>query len=222
MRVLLADDHNLFRAGIASLLRVWGMDVVGQAGDGLEALELARRLTPDLILMDIEMPRCDGLKATRLIKAEMPDVRIVIVTVADDDEHLFEAIKSGAEGYLLKDMHEDELERTLDAVVAGEPALSPGLARRVLDEFARMARSEPERPPEPEQALTTREGEVLRHVAAGSTNREVGQALHLSEHTVNFHMKNILQKLHMRNRAQAVAYAIRTGLVTPEPPPPPD
>lgn len=215
MRVLLADDHTLFRAGIASLLRAWGMEVVGQAGDGREALELARRLRPDLILMDIEMPRSNGLEATRLIKAELPRIRIVIVTVSDDDEHLFEAIKSGAEGYLLKGMTEDELERTLDAIAAGEPALSRGLATRLLDEFARLARAEPERR-DPGGELTPREGEVLRLVAGGATNREVAGALHLSEHTVNFHMKNILHKLHMRNRAQAVAYAVRTGLVVPD------
>ena len=119
MRVLLADDHALFRAGIASLLRAWGVEVVGQAGNGLEALELTRQLHPDLVLMDITMPDCDGLDATRLIKAELPETRIVVVTVFDDDEHLFEAIKSGAEGYLFKDTSEQEFERTLEAVAAG-------------------------------------------------------------------------------------------------------
>lgn len=212
MRVLLADDHALFRAGIASLLRAWGMDVVGQAGNGYQALELARKLRPDLVLMDITMPDCNGLEATRLIKAEMPEVRIVIVTVADDDEHLFEAVKSGAEGYLLKDMSADELEQTLAAVAAGEPALSRGLAAKILDEFARLAR---EGRAKAENELTPRERDVLQLVATGATNREVAETLVLSQHTVNFHMKNILQKLHLRNRSQAVAYAIRTGLVTP-------
>lgn len=216
MRVLLADDHSLFRAGIASLLRAWGMDVVGQAGDGLEAVALTRRLRPDLVLMDIDMPRCSGLEATRLIKAELPDVRIVIVTVSDEDDHLFEAVRSGAEGYMLKGMTEEELERTLDAIAAGEPALSPALAARVLDEFARLGRAGSERAPDGPE-LTPRETDVLRHVAAGATNREVAAALVVSEHTVNFHMKNILHKLHLRNRAQAVAYAIRTGLVTGDP-----
>lgn len=214
MRTLLVDDHALFRAGIASLLRAWGLEVVGQAGDGLEALTAARRLRPDLILMDIEMPNCNGLEATRLIKAEMPEIRIVIVTVSDDDEHLFEAVKSGAEGYLLKGMAEDELERTLDAIAAGEPALSRGLAAKLLDEFARLARAEPARKA-PGGELTAREREVLQRVADGATNRQVAEALVLSEHTVHFHMRNILQKLHLRNRAQAVAYAVRTGLVVP-------
>jgi DNA-binding NarL/FixJ family response regulator len=165
--------------------------------------------------MDIEMPRCNGLEATRLIKAELPKIRIVIVTVSDDNDHLFEAVKSGAEGYLLKGMAEDELERALDAIVAGEPALSRGMATRLLDEFARLARAEPEAKA-PGDELTTREGEVLRLVAGGATNREVGEALYLSEHTVICHMTNILHKLHMRNRAQAVAYAVRTGLVAPD------
>ncbi|HEX4930940.1 MAG TPA: response regulator transcription factor [Gaiellaceae bacterium] len=216
MRVLLADDHALFRAGIASLLRLWGLDVVGEAANGVEALELARALRPDLVLMDIAMPEADGLEATRLIKAELPEIRIVIVSVSDDDEHLFEAIKSGAEGYLLKDMSENELERTLRALESGEPALSQALAAKILEEFARLAR---EGPAKDESGLTAREREVLQLVAEGATNREAAATLYLSEHTINFHMRNILQKLHLRNRAQAVAYAVRTGLITPRDPP---
>jgi len=213
VRLVLADDHALFRAGIASLLRAWGHDVVGEAGNGLEALELVRRLNPDLVLMDIAMPECNGLEATRLIKAELPETRIAIVTVSDHDEDLFEAIKSGAEGYLLKDMAEAELESTLNALAAGEPALSPRLAGKILDEFARLGR-EASREGRRDD-LSPREREVLQLVAEGATNREIASSLHLSEHTVNFHMKHILSKLHLRNRAQAVAYAIRTGLVTP-------
>lgn len=214
MRLVLADDHALFRAGIASLLRAWGHEVVGEAGNGLEALELVRGLRPDLVLMDITMPECNGLEATRLIKAELPDTRIVIVTVSDDDEHLFEAIKSGAEGYLLKDVAEGELESTLSALEAGEPALSPRLAAKILDEFVRLGRQEPLEE-SPRDDLTAREREVLQLVAEGATNREIAASLQLSEHTVHFHVKNILAKLHLRNRAQAVAYAIRTGLDTP-------
>ena len=213
MRVLLADDHALFRAGIASLVQAWGLEVAGEASNGAEALELTRRLRPDLVLMDIAMPDCDGLEATRLIKAELPETRIVMVTVSDDDEHLFEAVKSGAEGYLLKDMTREDLRRTLEAVAAGEPALSPTLAAKILDEFARLAREGPVR--EPDVELSPRERDVLQLVADGQTNREVAAALYLSEHTVNFHMKNILSKLHLRNRTQAAAYAIRTGLVQP-------
>ena len=215
MRLVLADDHALFRAGIASLLTAWGHDVVGVAGNGLEALQAVRDLHPDLVLMDITMPECNGLEATRLIKAELPTTRIVIVTVSDQDEDLFEAIKSGAEGYLLKDMDEAELESTLNALEAGEPALSPRLAAKILDEFARLGRERSRREGDRREDLTAREREVLQLVAEGATNREIAASLHLSEHTVNFHVKNILSKLHLRNRAQAVAYAVRTGLVTP-------
>jgi len=214
MRLLLADDHALFRAGIASLLRAWGHEVVGEAGNGLEALELVRKLHPDLVLMDITMPECNGLEATRLIKAELPDTRIAIVTVSDHDEDLFEAIKSGAEGYLLKDMAEAELKRTLNTLAAGEPALSPRLAAKILDEFARLGREAPRRGDRRDE-LSAREREVLQLVAEGATNKEIATRLYISEHTVNFHMKNILSTLHLRNRAQAVAYAVRTGLVTP-------
>jgi len=215
MRLVLAEDHALFRAGIASLLRAWGHEVVGEAGNGLEALELVRRLRPELVLMDITMPECNGLEATRLIKAESPDTRIVIVTVSDQEEDLFEAVKSGAEGYLLKDLDEGELESTLNALENGEPALSPRLAAKILEEFARLRSESSRREDERRDDLTAREREVLLLVAEGSTNKEIAASLFLSEHTVNFHVKNILSKLHLRNRAQAVAYAIRTGLVSP-------
>ncbi|HLE99622.1 MAG TPA: response regulator transcription factor [Gaiellaceae bacterium] len=218
MRVLLADDHALFRAGIASLLRAWGMDVVGQASHGLEAIELTRRLEPDLVLMDIGMSPCNGLEATRAIKAELPDVKIVIVTVSEDEQDLFEAIKSGAEGYLLKGMSEEELNGTLEKIAAGEPALSPVLAGKILDEFARMAREGAGKPKGPEDELTNREREVLRLVAEGGTNREIAAGLYVSENTVSFHVKNILAKLHLKNRAQAAAFAIRAGLANDDDP----
>ena len=213
MRVLLADDHALFRAGIASLLEAWGNEVVGEASDGVDALEQTRKLNPDLVLMDIGMPRCNGLEATRLIKAEMPEVKIVMVTVSDDDEDVFEAIKSGAQGYLLKDMSEEEFSRTLTGITAGEAPLSRGLAAKILDEFSRLSDQRHSKDAASEDELTKREREVLQLVAGGSTNREIASALYISENTVNFHMKNILSKLHLRNRAQAVAYAIQSGLV---------
>lgn len=212
MKVLLADDHALFRAGIASLLQAAGHEVVGEAGDGIEALERSRELRPDLVLMDISMPRCGGLEATRLIKAEMPEVKIVIVTVSQDDADLFEAVKSGAEGYLLKDMSNEDFERTLDGIAEGEAPLSQGLAGKILEEFARVSRGEGA-PEGDRDALTDREREVLQLVTEGKTNREIAAALFIAESTVNFHMKNILSKLHLRNRAEAVAYALRSGLV---------
>lgn len=213
MRVLLADDHALFRAGIASLLQAWGNEVVGEASDGVDALEQTRELSPDLVLMDIGMPRCNGLEATRLIKAEMPEVKIVMVTVSDDDEHVFEAIKSGAQGYLLKDMSEEEFSSVLTGITAGEAPLSRGLAAKILDEFGRLSDERRSKDADSEDELTKREREVLQLVVRGSTNREIASALYISENTVNFHMKNILSKLHLRNRAQAVAYAIQSGLV---------
>jgi len=208
MRILIADDHTLFRAGIGSLVRAWGMDVVGEAGDGIEALARARELRPDVILMDIRMPVCGGLEATRLIKAELPETKILIVTVSEDDADLFEAIKAGAEGFLLKGMSEDALSRALESLAAGEPALSPALAGRILDEFARDR--QPKAPDE--VLLTPRELDVLRLLSSGATNREIGAALFVSENTVSFHMKHILSKLHLKNRAQAAAYAVRSGL----------
>jgi len=218
VRVLLADDHALFRAGLASLLRAWGMDVVGQAADGGEAIELARRLEPELVLMDVGMTPCNGLEATRAITTELPHIKVVIVTVSEDDQDLFEAIKSGASGYLLKGMSEEELGAALTRISAGEPALSPELARKILDEFARGAHERAGKPAGPEEELTGREREVLRLVAVGATNREIASKLFISENTVGFHMKNILRKLHVKNRAHAAAFAIRAGLADDDDP----
>ena len=141
IRVLLADDHTLFRDGLASLLSAWDMEVVGQASNGLEAVALARQLTPDLVLMDVNMPRMNGLEATRIIKAELPEIKVVILTVSDDEENLFEAVKSGAHGYILKNIPGDEFGALLASLAQGEPAMSRGLAKRVLEEFARAAAS---------------------------------------------------------------------------------
>ncbi len=212
MKVLIADDHALFRDGVASLLKAWGLDVVGQAGDGFKALEATRALRPDLILMDIQMPLCSGLQATRLIKAEMPETRIVMVTVSDEEEDLFEAIKSGAEGYVLKNISGEEFSRVLSDIANGEAPLSKGLATKILAEFARMSR-EPVSKESHKDQLSDREREVLQEVAGGATNKEIAAHLFISESTVSYHMKSILAKLHVRNRAQAVAYALQTGLV---------
>ena len=206
MRVLLADDHALVRAGIASLLRASGAEVVAEAGDGDEAILYARRLRPDLIFMDVRMPGRNGLEATRVIKTELPDVKVVMLTVSDEETDLFEAIKSGAEGYLLKNLRETEFAELLTRIEDGEPILSPPLARKVLREFARLKE-------ESTEGLTKREREVLALVARGSRNKEVAAALYISESTVDFHMRNILQKLHLRNRAQVVAWASAHGLL---------
>lgn len=211
LRVLLVDDHSLFRAGVASLLRAWGLEVVGQASDGLEALEQARTLHPDVVFMDIKMPRRNGLEATRAIKAEMPETKIVMLTVSDDDADLFEAIKSGAEGYLLKNLREDEFASLLSRLQQGEPIISPALAQKLLREFARLRDARKE--PGADHELTEREKEVLTLVAQGATNKEIAASLYISENTASFHMKNILAKLHLRNRAQVVAWALEHGFL---------
>lgn len=215
MRVLLADDHALFRDGVRSLLEARGIQVVGEAGDGQEAVEAALRLRPDVVLMDITMPRMDGLEATRLIKTRLPQTKVVMLTVSDEDRNLFEAIKSGAQGYLLKNLQAAEFFGLLTGIERGEAPISRGLAGRILDEFARQ--QAPSAPPESEE-LTEREREVLQAVSGGASNREVAAALHITENTVKFHMKNILDKLHLRSRAEVVAYAARRGWLPPEPP----
>ena len=212
MRVLLADDHPLFRDGLATLLQARGMEIVGEASNGLEALEHARLLKPDLILMDVNMPRMNGLEATRLIKTEMPETRIVILTVSDDDENLFEAIKSGAQGYLLKSMPSQTFFEMLSGVAVGEAPIARGLATKILGEFARHLQHDAAAAANKED-LTEREKEVLRLVAEGSTNRDIAVKLTITENTVKYHLKNILEKLHFKNRAQAVAYAMQTGLL---------
>ncbi len=215
MRVLLVDDHALVRNGIASLLTANNIEVVGEASDGLEALEKTRQLKPDIVIMDIRMPRYNGLEATRLIKAEMPQVKIVILTVSDDDEDLFEAIKSGAEGYLLKNIRAEEFLALLSGVVRGEAAISPLVATKIIEEFARQTTREAEPPPSRSE-LTERETDVLRLVTTGALNKEIAVTLGISENTVKYHLRNIMEKLHLKNRAQVAAYAVSKG-ITPKP-----
>lgn len=215
MKILLADDHALVRNGIASLLKANNIDVVGEASDGLEALEKARQLKPNLILMDITMPHCNGLEATRLIKTEMPQVKIIILTVSDDDDDLFEAIKSGAEGYLLKNIKAEEFLAYLSGVVKGEAAIHPLLATKIIEEFARQS-TKGAKTSASESELTKREIDVLRLVTAGAINKEIAVTLGITDNTVKYHLRNIMEKLHLRNRAQVAVYAVRKGL-TPKP-----
>lgn len=214
LRVLLVDDHALFRAGIASLLASRpGMEVVGEAQNGREAVDAARSLLPDIVLMDVHMPEVDGIQATRLISTELPQVKVVMLTVSDQDRDLFEAIKSGAHGYLLKNLEPEELFDYLAGISRGEAPISRAMASKILNEFAsQAARPKPQEQSEPGEDLTPREKEVLRLVAAGSTNREIAAALTLTENTVKNHLRNILEKLHLENRTQAAAYALKKGL----------
>ncbi|MEW5956750.1 MAG: response regulator transcription factor [Chloroflexota bacterium] len=221
MNVLLADDHRLLLEGLYNLLTAHGISVVGMAHDGLEAIALTQALQPDVILMDIRMPACDGLAATRRIKADMPATKIVILTTSTEDEDLFEAIKSGACGYLLKSMDSEELIECLDHVQQDIPPFSPGLAAKILGEFARLAAPAPNAPPanraespqaRPATGLTSRQRQVLTLVAQGLSYKEVGAQLGLSARTIKYHMAEIMQQLHLDNRAQMLAYAGRLGL----------
>jgi DNA-binding NarL/FixJ family response regulator len=213
MRVVIADDHALFRDGLRSLLEARDVDVVGEARNGREAVTAARTQHPDIVLMDLTMPEMGGLEATRLISAELPDVYVVVLTASEEDADLFEAIKSGAEGFLPKDLEAGSLFELLEGVMQGQPALTPGLARKLLHEFAQPASKPAERPAE---GLTEREREVLELLVQGVTsNRDLADRLYVSENTIKYHLRNILNKLHLQNRAQVIAYALRHGLVEP-------
>lgn len=218
MRVLLVDDHPLFLEGLQNLLIAHGIQVVGMAADGQEALAKARTLAPDIILMDIKMPRCDGLTATRLIKAERPEIKIVMLTMSARDDDLFEAIKSGASGYLLKQLKAEKFFDALETVMEEGAPFSPGLAPKILEAFARqqipqagdhpIADTEKIEVPE----LTSRQKEILALVAQGRTYAETADTLGLTERTIKYHMGEILERLHLENRAQVIAFATRAGL----------
>lgn len=212
MNILIADDHALFRDSLRSLLEARGLTVLGEARNGREAVELARKLKPDVVLMDLSMPEMDGLSATRLISADQPEVKVVVLTASDDDAKLFEAIKSGAQGYLLKNLESGDFFTLLEGVDRGEPALTPALARKLLQEFAKPKAAQPQN--NDPDALTERELEVLELLVQGITsNRKLAKELGVSENTVKFHVRNILDKLHLNNRAQVVSYAIRNRIV---------
>jgi DNA-binding NarL/FixJ family response regulator len=217
IRVLLADDHLLFREGLCSLLSAQpDIEVVGQAGDGLEALVMARELQPDLILMDVSMPGMDGIEALEQILEILPEVKVVMLTVHDDQKRLFDAIKSGAMGYVLKNTASEALIPMLRGAMRGEAAVSGAMAGYILKEFVRLAQQEQSLAPGTSALfLTPREKQVLRQVAAGAADKEIAAELSISLSTVKTHMRNILAKLHATSRHQAALYAMQQGLIHP-------
>jgi len=212
-RILLSDDHALFREGLAGIINAQpDLQVVGEANDGLEAFVKAQELKPDLILMDVQMPGMDGLEATRQIKQVLPETVIVMLTVRDDDEKLFEALKNGAQGYLLKDIQSREMLAMLRSALKGEAALSSALAGRMLSEFRRLSKGGiPEQ--EDDSGLTEREQQVLLQASQGASDKEIAEALTISLNTVKTHVRNILAKLHVRTRREAARVARGRGLV---------
>ncbi len=206
IRVLIADDHRLFRQGLRQICETVGrLEVVGEAENGQEAVELALRLRPDVVLMDIRMPVLDGVEATRRITACAPSVRIIILTMYRQDQYVFEAIKAGARGYLLKDIDEQELVDAVRAVHRGEALIDPTLAARLLEEFRRLSQGAVE------EELTPGEMEVLRLVAQGLDNKSIARELNLAERTVTNRLSEIYQKLHVASRTQAALVALRRG-----------
>ncbi len=210
MRVIVADDHSLFRDGVVSLLEAAGFEVVGQAGDGAQAVALVQQLHPDLVLLDITMPRMGGLEALRQIRDTAPGVHAVMLTVSDDDADLLEAMRSGARGYLLKNLKSDEFLELLGGLARGETALTRQAASRVIQGLT-QSRSSVGRGVQ----LTERELELLPLLVEGLANREIAEQLSVSENTVKYHVKAILQKLDAKNRTEAAMFAIRAGLVKP-------
>ncbi len=217
IRIMLVDDQPLFRGAIAEL--IGGQDdmvVVGVAENGLVAVERAHELEPDLIVMDVEMPVMNGVEAARLIREQLPTIKVVMLTVSDDDDHLYDAIKFGAHGYLLKDLRPEQLYDMLRSVMAGETALSPRIAGRLLVEIREgLSTRTPTTRQTDEPVVTPRELEILQLVAEGLSNKEIGRKLHITEGTVKNHVHNALERLHMDNRIQAAAYIVRQGLGRP-------
>ncbi|MGW5234298.1 response regulator [Streptomyces nodosus] len=214
-RVVVADDQTVVREGIVMLLGLLpGVEVVGAAGDGEEAVKLVAELAPDVVLMDLRMPRCDGVEATRRIRSEYPGTQVVVLTTFADDDSLFPALRAGARGYLTKDAGGEEIVRAVRSVLCGDAGLSPSIQRRLLERL-----SEPERGARPAtqapDGLTARETEVLVLIAEGLTNQEIARRLHVSTATVKTHINNLFAKAGLKDRAQAVRYAYAKGLVRP-------
>ncbi len=214
MRILLADDHALFRSSLRSLLETRGLEVVGEAINGRQAIELACTLKPDIVLMDLSMSVLNGIEATRELVGRMPEIKVVILTASMEDDDLFDALRAGAHGYMLKSLEADSFFKLLERTLDGEPAITPQMSRKILEAFSKPKSTEPS--PGGPDALTGREREVLDLMVEGVTsNRQLAKRLGLTENTVKFHVRNILDKLKLNSRAQVVSHAVRHGLVEP-------
>ncbi len=214
IRVLVVDDHALFRRGLQMVLaHETDIEVVGEAGDGAQAVELAAELMPDLVLMDVRMPRRGGIDACTAIRDVVPSAEIIMLTISDEEADLYEAIKAGAKGYLLKDVSIEEVATAIRAVHGGQSLISPSMASKLLSEFATMIKRGDDRQQVPVPRLTDRELEVLKLVARGLNNRDIAKELFISENTVKNHVRNILEKLQLHSRMEAVVYAVREKLL---------
>jgi two-component system NarL family response regulator len=212
IRVLICDDHALFRRGLIMVLESEdGIEVVAEAEDGEEAVRMAEEVVPDVVLMDVRMPRMSGIEATRAIAETVPSTKILMLTVSDEEEDLYEAVKAGATGYLLKEISIEEVANAIRAVVTGQSLISPSMASKLLSEFNNLAKQAQQKVMVPK--LTDRELQVLKLVAQGMSNREVAEELFISENTVKNHVRNILEKLHLHSRMEAVVYAVREKLL---------
>jgi len=214
VRVLVVDDHTLFRRGIAAVLaNQESLEVVGEALDGLEAIEKTKEIAPDVVLMDLNMPRCSGLEAIQALQIEMPEVNVLVLTVSDKEADLFAAVKFGARGYILKNTEPEELIHAILHIAQGGVIVSPLMATKLLTEFKDLSAGvERESIQGIDADLSPREGEVLQLVAQGASNKKIADSLFISENTVKTHLRNIMEKLHLVNRSQAAAYAVEKGL----------
>ena len=213
LKVIIVDDHALFRRGLEMVLENEpDIEVVGEAHDGQQAVDNTRELMPDVVLMDVRMPRRSGIEATQRIKEEMPHVKIVVLTNSDEEADLYEAIKAGASGYLLKEISSEEVADAIRSVVQGHSRISPAMASKLLTEFQAMSKRTDDRQPLAPPKLTERELQILRLVAKGLGNRDIAQQLFISENTVKNHIRNILEKLQLHSRMEAVIYAVREKL----------